>query len=238
MASIALDRILQSQGFGTRRYCGDLVEAGLVEVDGEVCDDPRTQFELEGLALTVDGEAWICHAKAYLILHKPPGYECSQKPRHHMSVYSLLPVPLRQRDVQAVGRLDQDTTGLLLLSDDGQFIHAQTSPKRKVPKVYEVVTAEPVTGAQVDALRAGVKLEDEPVPLAAHACEATGERSLRLTLTQGKYHQVKRMIAAAGNHVETLHRSALGDIVLGPELAQGDWRWLTPEELASLNRKD
>ena len=121
---MTLDRILQSQGFGTRRYCGDLVAAGLVEVNGELCEDPRAQFEVDGLRLTVDGEAWIACTKAYLMLNKPAGYECSQRPRHHPSVYNLLPVPLRQREVQAVGRLDHDTTGLLLLTDDGQFIHA------------------------------------------------------------------------------------------------------------------
>jgi len=231
---MTLDRILQSQGFGTRRYCGDLIVAGLVEVNGELCDDPRANFEVDGLRLTVDGEEWLACTKAYLMLNKPTGYECSQRPRHHPSVYTLLPVPLRLREVQAVGRLDHDTTGLLLLTDDGQFIHAQTSPKRKVPKIYEVTTAEPVTEAQIEALRTGVKLDDEPAPLAAEGCEATGERSLRLTLLQGKYHQVKRMVAAAGNHVEALHRSAIGRLVLEPTLAPGEWRWLTAEDLAAL----
>ena len=229
-----LDRILQSQGFGTRRYCGDLVEAGLVEVNGELCEDPGARFEVDGLRLTVDGEEWLACTKAYLMLNKPTGYECSQRPRHHPSVYNLLPVPLRQREVQAVGRLDHDTTGLLLLTDDGQFIHAQTSPKKQVPKVYEVTTFDPVTPEQVEALRTGVKLDDEPAPIAADGCEATGERSLRLTLLQGKYHQVKRMVAAVGNHVTALHRSAIGGLVLDPALAPGEWRWLTPEDLAAL----
>ncbi|NUO89081.1 MAG: pseudouridine synthase [Cupriavidus sp.] len=234
---MTLDRILQSQGFGTRRYCGDLIAAGLVEVNGELCEDPRAQFDVEGLRLTVDGEDWLACTKAYLMLNKPAGYECSQRPRHHPSVYNLLPVPLRQREVQAVGRLDHDTTGLLLLTDDGQFIHAQTSPKRKVPKVYDETTAEPATPAQAEALRSGVQLLDEPAPIAAEACEITGERSLRLTLVQGKYHQVKRMVAAAGNHVDALHRSAIGPVQLDPALAEGEWRWLTAQELAALTGK-
>jgi 16S rRNA pseudouridine516 synthase len=229
-----LDRILQSQGFGTRRYCGDLVEAGLVEVNGALCEDPGARFEVDGLRLTVDGEEWLACTKAYLMLNKPAGYECSQRPRHHPSVYNLLPVPLRQREVQAVGRLDHDTTGLLLLTDDGQFIHAQTSPKKQVPKVYEVTTFDPVTREQVEALCTGVQLDDEPAPLAAHACEATGERSLRLSLLQGKYHQVKRMVAATGNHVTALHRSAIGGLRLDPALALGEWRWLTPEDMVAL----
>lgn len=233
-----LQRILQAEGFGTRRYCGDLVEAGLVEVEGQPCDDPGATFVHEGLQLTVDGEPWVCHEKVYVVLHKPVGYECSQRPVHHESVYSLLPAQLRERGVQAVGRLDQDTTGLLLLSDDGQFIHAQTSPRRKVPKVYEVTTAEPATEAQAQALRTGVQLEDEPGPLAAVACEITGERALRLVLSEGKYHQVKRMVAAAGNHVAALHRSRIGGLELDADLEPGEWKWLSAQELEALKSAD
>jgi len=105
-----------------------------------------------------------------------------------------------------------------------------------VPKVYDVTTFDPVTPEQVEALRTGVKLDDEPAPLAAHACEATGKRSLRIWLLQGKYHQVKRMVAAAGNHVTALHRSAIGGLRLDPALALGEWRWLTPEDLAALKQ--
>lgn len=232
-----LHRILQAQGFGTRRYCADLVAAGLVEVEGEPCDDPDAPFIAEGLRIKVDDEPWVCHDKAYVMLHKPTGYECSQRPVHHPSVYTLLPLPLRERGVQAVGRLDQDTTGLLLLSDDGQFIHQQTSPRRKVPKVYEVTTAEPVTEAQVAALLGGVQLEDEPAPIAAVDCERTGERGMRLVLAEGKYHQVKRMVAAAGNHVAALHRSRIGGLALDPALAPGEWRWLNADDLDALTAK-
>lgn len=235
---VPLYRILQAEGFGTRRYCGDLVAAGLVEVEGELCDDPDAPFDPEGLRIVVDGEPWTCHVRAYLMLHKPTGYECSQRPLHHPSVYTLLPTPLRVRGVQAVGRLDQDTTGLLLLSDDGQFIHQQTSPKRKVPKIYEVTTAEPVIEAQAQALRAGVQLDDEPAPIAAMGCDIVAERALRLTLSEGKYHQVKRMVAAAGNHVTALHRSRIGGLVLDPALAPGEWRWLTAADLALLAQKE
>jgi 16S rRNA pseudouridine516 synthase len=140
---------------------------------------------------------------------------------------TLLPGPLRTRGVQAVGRLDQDTTGLLLLTDDGALIHRLTSPKKHVPKVYKACTADPVTPDQVARLRAGVVLHDDPQPVRTAACEATGERSLRLTLTEGKYHQVKRMVAAVGNRVERLHRSRFGALSLPDDLAPGQWRWLT-----------
>jgi 16S rRNA pseudouridine516 synthase len=184
---------------------------------------------------------WEYHEKAYLMLHKPAGTECSRKPSAYPSIYTLLPAPLRQRPqkgstdgVQAVGRLDQDTTGLLLLTDDGQFIHRMNSPRHHVPKVYEVTTRHPVAEDQARRLLDGVKLDDEPRPVRAAGCEITGERTLRLTLTEGKYHQVKRMVAASGNRVEGLHRSRIGALELPPDLAPGQWRWLGPDELAAL----
>ena len=231
---MTLDRILQSQGFGTRRYCGDLIGAGLVEVNGELCEDPRAQFEVDGLQLTVDGEAWVACTKAYLMLNKPAGYECSREPQHHLSVFALLPAPLVARGVQCVGRLDEDTTGLLLLSDDGQFVHAYTSPKRKVPKTYLATTRHALDEAQLAALRAGVLLHGERQPLAAAAVHASGERCLELTINEGKYHQVKRMIAAAGNRCEALHRQRIGGLALPDALEPGAWQWLGEHELGAL----
>jgi 16S rRNA pseudouridine516 synthase len=155
----------------------------------------------------------------------------------------LLPAPLRQRPskggtpgVQAIGRLDADTTGLLLLSDDGVFIHRMSSPKHNVPKVYEVGTKHPVDARQVARLLEGVVLDDDPKPVRAAACEITAECQLRLTITEGKYHQVKRMIAAVGNRVERLHRSRIGGLSLPDGLAPGQWRWLGEEDLALLRR--
>lgn len=235
-----LHDILFTQGFGPRRVCLGLVERGLVTVAGQPCDDPYAEFDTEGLQFTVEGRAWSYHAKAYLMLHKPTGFECSQKPGAWPSIYTLLPAPLRQRPnkgstpgVQAIGRLDQDTTGLLLLTDDGAFIHRMSSPRHHVPKVYEVGTADPVDARQLARLLEGVVLDDSPRPVRAAACEATGTHSLRLTLTEGKYHQVKRMLAAVGNRVVRLHRSRIGSLELPHDLAAGQWRWLTPETLAA-----
>jgi 16S rRNA pseudouridine516 synthase len=239
MARMQLQDILFSQGFGTRRVCAGLVQQGFVAVAGSVCEDAGAMFEAEGLAFQVQGEPWLYHAKAYLMLHKPAGYECSQKPSTYPSIYTLLPAPIRQRGggaaagVQAVGRLDQDTTGLLLLSDDGKFIHRMSSPKHHVPKVYEVTTKHPVTADMVARLLSGVVLDDDPRPVKAAACEAVGDLHLKLTLTEGKYHQVKRMLAAVGNRVEALHRSQIGGLVLS-DLAPGQWRWLSEQDLALL----
>ncbi|MDN8613982.1 pseudouridine synthase [Variovorax ginsengisoli] len=236
-----IEEILYTQGFGTRRVCAGLVQQGFVTIDGAPVADPGADLATEGLHFTVQGTAWAYHEKAYLMLHKPAGTECSQKPSTYPSIYTLLPSPLRLRPnkgavqgVQAIGRLDQDTTGLLLLTDDGQFIHRMGSPKHHVPKVYEVTTKHPVDPGQIDRLLAGVVLDDDPKPVRAAACEATGPLQLSLTLTEGKYHQVKRMLAAVGNRVEALHRSRIGQLALPDDLAPGQWRWLDADQVEGL----
>ncbi len=256
-----LQDILYSQGFGTRRVCAGLIQQGWVEVyetnkpqapvqHKESASDFVAYDKLHGaLRFRVQGVDWVYCDKAYLMLHKPAGYECSQKPSTYPSVYTLLPSPLRLRPqksavqgVQAVGRLDQDTTGLLLLSDDGQFIHRMNSPKKHVPKVYEVTVKHPLDAQQVDRLLAGVVLDDDPKPVRAAACEIVADSAnpegeplhLRLTLTEGKYHQVKRMLAAVGNRVEGLHRSKIGGLALPDELKPGQWRWLSEADLELL----
>jgi 16S rRNA pseudouridine516 synthase len=226
--TLALAQILFSQGFGTRRQCAALIASGQVQVGGRTIDEPETELSTDGLVFEVQGRSWPYRTKALVLLHKPAGYECSLKPRHHPTVLSLLPMPLRERGVQPVGRLDADTTGLLLLTDDGALIHRLTSPRHHVPKVYEVSCKHALAGDSIARLLAGVVLDDDPQPVRAAACEATGERSLRLTLTEGRYHQVKRMLAAVGNRVEALHRSAFGDWRLGSELPPGAWRWAEP----------
>jgi 16S rRNA pseudouridine516 synthase len=242
MPNLRLDDLLFSQGFGTRRVCAGLIQQGFVALVGMESAQAATKIiATEGMPFTVQGKSWEYHERAYLLIHKPAGYECSHRPGAWPSVYSLLPAPLRQRPtkavvqgVQAVGRLDQDTTGLLLLTDDGQFLHRMSSPKHHVPKVYQVTTDRSVTAQQIKQLLAGVQLKDEPHPVKAAAAEQTGEHSLDLTLTEGKYHQVKRMIAAVGNHVTALHRSQIGNMTLDEHLPSGQWRWLSDAELHSL----
>ena len=231
-----LYQVLQSQGFGTRKVCVARVRAGEVAVNGEVCDDPEAKVDPAQLELTLDGVAWPYREKAYVLMHKPAGYECSHHTSHHPSVFSLLPAPLVQRGVQCVGRLDQDSTGLLLFSDDGQFIHRMTSPKKNVAKIYRAVCVDPVSDAMLDALRSGVQLNDEPAPIAALACEKLDETTLRLTLAEGKYHQVRRMVGATGNRVASLHREAIGQLALPESLAPGAWCWLETDELKQLEQ--
>lgn len=244
-----LQDILYSQGFGTRRVCAGLIQQGLVQVYDEKTGQylapaggstasSASEYIAAGLRFRVQGVDWAFHEKAYVLFNKPAGSECSQKPSMHPSIYTFLPSPLRLRPqksaiqgVQAVGRLDQDTTGMLLMSDDGQFIHRMSSPKKHVAKVYEVTTKHALDDKQVQKLLSGVVLDDDPKPVKAAAAEAVSTNHLRLTLTEGKYHQVKRMLAAVGNRVEGLHRSQIGGLALPDDLLPGQWRWLSDVEM-------
>jgi 16S rRNA pseudouridine516 synthase len=268
--------ILYSQGFGTRRHCIALVEAGWFEIN--VASLLKTQSPInsqpaylkiihpfedlrslvldalapslspdhshtesissEGLIYKVDQQIWTYYPSAIIMLNKPLGIECSQKPSHWPSVYTLLPSPLRCRPrkgstpgVQAVGRLDQDTSGLLLLSDDGQFIHQMSSPKHHIAKVYQVTTQDIMSQQICPQLMSGVLLKDEREEVRAQHAELTGERSLRLEITEGKYHQVRRMLAATGHKVVQLHRSQIGGLKLPERLKPGHWDWLSPAEI-------
>jgi 16S rRNA pseudouridine516 synthase len=231
-------KLLQSQGFGTRRDCEILIADGAVTWNNTVMEYIDDAFEpLAGTPFTVHDELHSYRHKAYIVLNKPAGYECSQKPKLHASVYELLPQHLRQRGdsgsrdgVQSVGRLDQDTTGLLLLSDDGQFIHRYTSPKKQLGKVYAVTTKHSITTELLLALKNGVVLNDAmgdtPEPVAATDVEQTGQYTLSMTISEGRYHQVKRMIAAASNRCEALHRTAVGAYTLPADLKAGEWRYV------------
>ena len=234
---LSIERILQTQGFGSRKLCRILIINDEVTVNGEPCDDPGAEFTTDNLQFTVKGVAWTYHAQSYLMLHKPAHYECSHKTLHHPSIYRLLPQPLVERGVQCIGRLDEDTTGLILISDDGQFIHRMSSPKWKVPKVYEVTCKHPVSETNIHALLQGVQLVDEPTPIAALACTQISANVIHLTLSEGKYHQVKRMLAAVSNRVDGLKRIQIGELKLPDDLATGQWRWLNDKDLDSLTAK-
>ena len=224
--------MLQSQGFGTRRWCAELIDEGEVSIAGIVATNKRAAIDTTALSFTVYGESWDYRKYVYIALNKPTNFECSRKPSHHPGVLTLLPEQFSRRDVQPVGRLDHDTTGMILLSDDGGFIHRQSSPKHHVPKLYVASTQDPVTAKLVEQLLSGVKLHDEPTSLAAISCRMLDEHQIEIVLEQGKYHQVKRMLAAAGNHCTALRRIQIGELrldVLG--LAEGEWSYLDAAQL-------
>ena len=235
MKKITLNKLLQKQGFGTRRECEEMIADGRVRVSGEVVTTFVEALEPELLPIEIDDEPWICREYVYVLLNKPANYECSRKPSHHPGVLSLLPPQITARNTQPVGRLDHDTTGMLLLSDDGTFIHRQASPKHHVTKTYEATTHEPITPELIAMLLTGVKLADEPAPLKALTCRQLDSHRVELVLDQGKYHQVKRMLAATGNHCDALVRTAIGRLRLEQlELQQGKWCYLDEAQLVLL----
>ncbi|MDR0248003.1 MAG: pseudouridine synthase [Burkholderiales bacterium] len=233
-----LERLLQSQGFGSRKTCRLRIETGDVRVNGTPCCNPQAEFDTAGLTFEMDGVVWTYAEHVYLALHKPAGFECTHQPQHHRSVYTLLPPPLVRRGVQSVGRLDADTTGLLLLSDDGRFIHAMASPKRRVAKHYRATLKHAFDDTLPKQLLTGVLLTGEPAPLAALSAQQIDAHTLALSIDQGKYHQVKRMVAAAGNRVEALHRAGFGALSLEndslPALTSGDCCHLSENHLMLL----
>ncbi len=235
MKKMTLNKLLLTQGFGTRRACEQMIVDGRVSVAGEIVTEYIEALQAESLELEVNGQAWICREFIYVLLNKPADFECSRKPSHHPGVLSLLPPLFAARNTQPVGRLDHDTTGMLLLSDDGAFIHRQSSPKHHVTKTYEATTHEPVTPELIATLCTGVKLVDEPELLKALSCRQLDSHRIEIVLDQGKYHQVKRMLAATGHHCDALVRTAIGQLKLAQlELAQGKWCFLSEAQQSLL----
>ncbi|NHC03300.1 16S rRNA pseudouridine(516) synthase [Acinetobacter sp. 187] len=227
-----LEKMLQSQGFGSRKNCQQLIKNGAVQIQGEVVTEPKFKLNLNQLEYSVYGKSYQYREKVYIALNKPAGYECSHQATHHFSVFELFDDVLLDRGLQCVGRLDQDTTGLLLLTDDGQFLQALTHPKKHVPKVYRMHTADPVSDEQLKQLEQGVELRNESGTFAATDVERLAEHELQMAIHQGVYHQVKRMLAAVGNKVESLHRQQIGQLKL-QDLAEGEWMYLTETQICA-----
>ncbi|MFH7764638.1 pseudouridine synthase [Acinetobacter sp. BSP-28] len=225
-----LEKMLQSQGFGSRKYCQQLIKNGAIAIQGEVITNPKHKLDLNDLTFSVYDESFDYREKVYIALNKPQGYECSHQATHHFSVFDLFDDILMNRGLQCVGRLDQDTSGLLLLTDDGQFLQALTHPKKHVAKVYRMYTADPVTADQIRQLEQGVELRNEAGIFAATDVMQLAESELQLTIHQGVYHQVKRMLAAVGNKVERLHRQQIGALEL-TDLEEGQWIYLSIEQV-------
>ena len=224
-------KILQSQGLGSRKECEKIFWESEIFLQG-IRLNPETDEISLGDSILIDGKLYEIRPFVYLILNKPEGFETSHKPSAHPSVFDLLPRHYLARGIQAAGRLDQDTSGALLFSDDGQFIHraisGKSGEKHQIEKIYEIKGANAFDHTQVKQLLAGVDLHDEPEPVAASRAEIQSNGSLLMGITTGKYHQVKRMIAAVGNHVEGLHRISVGPYILPNHLEQGQFIEIDP----------
>ena len=218
-------RLVANLGYGSRKQVAQMFREGrITDADGEVlyADDV-----VEHARVRVDGEPLDPAQGLLLLLHKPVGYTCSTQDPGRV-VYDLLPPRYRLRDpvVSSVGRLDRDTSGLLLMTDDGALLHRITSPRAKLPKVYEAVLAQDLRGDEVAVFASGtLMLESETTPLAPAGLEIRAPRLARITLVEGRYHQIRRMFAAVGNHVESLQRHTLGGLDLDG-LPAGEWRML------------
>ncbi len=231
---MSLIKYLANLGYGTRREVTTLCELRRVtDADGSPVR-PTDPWDHD--TLRVDGELLDPPPSSVLMLHKPVGYVCSTTDATNPVVYELLPPRFRSRSplMSPVGRLDRDTSGLLLITDDGAFNHRLTSPRSHVPKVYEATVAEPLRGTEAALFGSGaLQLDGETAPLKPAMLEVVSAHCARVTLTEGKYHQVRRMFAAVGHHVVQLERVAVGALSLG-ELPSGSWRVLTAPERALL----
>ncbi|WP_426689673.1 pseudouridine synthase [Rhodanobacter ginsengiterrae] len=226
-----LVKMIANLGYGSRKDVTQLFRSGrITDVDGEVLyADDEVAYE----TIRVDDEPLDPPPGLVLMMNKPLGVTCSRKDPGRV-VYDLLPprYSVRSPALSTVGRLDRDTSGMLLFTDDGALLHRIISPKAQVTKVYETTLAQDLRGDEGELFASGtMMLESEKEPLAPATLEVLGPRQARVSVTEGRYHQVRRMFAASGNHVETLQRIAVGGLVLG-ELPLGEWRALEADEVA------
>ena len=234
-----LDRLLANLGYGSRREVTELVGRRQVVLDGAVVKDAGARIAVAAdlpARMTVSGQPLDPPAPLTLLMHKPLDVVCSHREAGR-SVYELLPPRWRARipALSTIGRLDKDTSGLLLITDDGPFLHRVISPKSHVAKRYVATLDRPLKGDEAAVFAAGaLMLEGEKDPLAPAALEPLGPMEARLTITEGRYHQVRRMFAAVGNHVTALHRDRIGGLALPQDLEPGAWRALTPDEQAAI----
>ena len=233
MAMTRLDKLLADSGTVSRSEARALLRAGRVTVNGVVARSAAEKYDPETATVRVDGEVLDCCARRYLMLHKPGGLLSATEDAKQPTVLELLPPALRRQGLFPVGRLDKDTTGLLLLTNDGDFAHRVISPKQKVPKVYRAAVAGCLDAADVRAFAAGLTLGDGTRCLPARL-EILEPALGQVTVFEGKYHQVKRMFAARGKPVAALHRCAVGGLTLDPALAPGEFRALRPGEVEAV----
>ena len=231
-----LDKFLCACGIGTRMEVKKLLKTGVVTVDGEIERDHGRQIDPDRHEVVCNGETLRYREHIYVLLYKPEGVISATGDRWHDTVLDLLEGAYAERELFPVGRLDRDTTGLMILTDDGPLAHELLAPKKHVEKVYEAELDRPVGEDDIAAFAAGIALEDfttKPAKL-----QSLGGNRARATLTEGKFHQVKRMFEARGKTVMKLHRSAMGPLVLDPDMKPGDWRELTEEEVSALKNRE
>lgn len=231
-----LDQYLANSTGLSRKEAKKIISTGRVRVGDQPCKSASTQVT-ETTPVELDGNALSLPGEIYLMMNKPAGVISATTDSNQPTAVDLLPAELA-RQVHIAGRLDKDTTGLLLLTSVGQWSHRITSPRHDCPKTYRVHLAEPLSSCACHELEQGVILKDEDKATLPAKVLIRSDREIELTISEGRYHQVKRMLAAVGNHVEQLHRLRIGAISLDPELAAGQYRKLTDEEVRSVFGSD
>ena len=229
-AAIRLDKYLSELGAASRREARELIRAGRVTVDGRAVTAPEAKLDPAAAAVALDGERLVWQKHRYYMLNKPAGVVCATEDKRQRTVLDLLPEELRRAGLFPVGRLDCDTRGLLLLTDDGEFAHRVISPKSAVEKRYDALVEGRLDETDVAAFAAGLLLADGTRCLPARL-EIPAEGRCFVTVTEGKYHQVKRMLASRGAPVKELKRLSIGALTLPEELAEGEYRALNEEDL-------
>lgn len=219
------EKYLQSQGIGSRKQCRNLLKQDRIRINGQPPESHTDPQTVQTLTLDDQNVCVIPQPHYLILLHKPAGFETSHKPRDYPSVFSLLPDNIRASEPQAIGRLDADTTGLLLITNHGTLNHRLTAPKSQIAKHYRATLKHPADAALCQTLQQGVLLHDDNETVAAEHAQLTSPTTLELIITQGKYHQVKRMVAAAGNRVVALHRHQFAHWRID-DLAEGQWRFI------------
>lgn len=237
MAVMRLDRMLSGQGVCSRREAGMLVRKGAVAVNGRTARNPEQKVDPCEDVVAVNGQPLIYKEYLYILLNKPKGVVSASSDPRQRTVLDLLPASLRRRGLFPVGRLDKDTTGLLLITDDGDFAHKLMSPKKEVYKTYAAKLDGPVGKREAEAFARGLILKDgTPCRPAVLLLPGDGSNTATVRICEGMYHQVKRMFEAVGRQVVELHRTAIGNFTLENELPSGKCRELTEEEIALLRK--
>ena len=233
-----LDKFLAENGLGSRAQVKQLLKKGLVLVNSRAEKLPKTQIDETADEIIVSGQRLIYEKFVYYLLNKPQGVISATEDDRHQTVLDLLDETARQKEVFPVGRLDIDTHGLLLLTNNGKLAHAMLSPKKHVEKIYRTRVTGLMNQADVERFAAGIELKDctcQPAQLKIVELDEAKETSLvEITLAEGKFHQVKRMVAACGKEVTDLQRLTMGPLQLDSALALGEWRRLTEAEILSL----
>lgn len=234
-----LDKLISSQGSYTRKQAQQLIKDGLVKVDGIIVRDRGFHIDPEVNAVTVDGKEFTVEKFVYIMLNKPKGVVSATNDRSQKTVVDLVPDELKKRNLFPAGRLDMTTTGFVLITDDGDFAHRILSPKNHIEKTYEARLAESVSEEQLNMVAQGIVLKDgtECLPAKLRVIEDGANPLVEIKICEGKYHQIKRMFAAAGNGVIELKRTRMGNLDLDETLAEGECRRLTEKEVMQIAEK-